>query len=156
MTEVAIIMGSQSDQEAMTGAREVLDRFGISWEQHIMSAHRTPEAVAEFAGAAAQRGIKVLIAGAGWAAHLAGALAGHSILPVIGVPLASSPLQGFDSLLATVQMPPGIPVATVAVGCSANAAHLAAQILALSNPDLAERITAFRNQWQPVKDQGSN
>lgn len=140
--KVAVLMGSASDWEAMQGAVKTLKQLGIPAEAKVLSAHRTPEEAAAYAKGAAGRGIKVIIAGAGWAAHLAGALAGHTILPIIGVPLASSPLNGMDSLLATVQMPPGIPVATVAIGPGGaiNAAVLAAQMLAISDPELAARL----------------
>jgi phosphoribosylaminoimidazole carboxylase PurE protein len=143
---VGILMGSESDRPKMEGAEAVLGELGVPYETHVMSAHRSPDRVAEYAGNAAANGMKVLIAGAGMAAHLAGAVAARSILPVIGVPLDGSPLLGLDALLATVQMPPGIPVATVAVGKAGakNAGFLAAQILALSDPALAERLAARR------------
>lgn len=143
---VGILMGSESDRPKMEGAEAVLKELGVSYETHVMSAHRSPDRVAEYAGKAAANGMKVLIAGAGMAAHLAGAVAARSILPVIGVPLDGSALLGLDALLATVQMPPGIPVATVAVGKAGakNAGFLAAQILALSDPALAERLIARR------------
>jgi phosphoribosylaminoimidazole carboxylase PurE protein len=143
---VGILMGSESDRPKMEGAEAVLGELGVSYETHVMSAHRSPDRVAEYAGNAAAKGMKVLIAGAGMAAHLAGAVAARSILPVIGVPLDGSALLGLDALLATVQMPPGIPVATVAVGKAGakNAGFLAAQILALSDPALAERLIARR------------
>jgi phosphoribosylaminoimidazole carboxylase PurE protein len=143
---VGIVMGSESDRPKMEGAEEVLGELGVSYETHVMSAHRSPDRVAEYASQAAGNGMKVLIAGAGMAAHLAGAVAARSILPVIGVPLDGSPLLGLDALLATVQMPPGIPVATVAVGKAGarNAGYLAARILALSDPALADRLTAKR------------
>jgi phosphoribosylaminoimidazole carboxylase PurE protein len=139
---VGILMGSESDRPRMEGASKVLQELEIPFELHVMSAHRTPDAVAEYAGGAAGRGIKVLIAGAGMAAHLAGAVAARTILPVIGVPLDGSPLQGLDALLATVQMPPGIPVATVAIGNAGakNAGFLAAQIIALQDDALASRL----------------
>jgi phosphoribosylaminoimidazole carboxylase PurE protein len=143
---VGILMGSESDRPKMEGAEAVLGELGVPYETHVMSAHRSPDRVAEYAGNAAANGMKVLIAGAGMAAHLAGAVAARSILPVIGVPLDGSPLLGLDALLATVQMPPGIPVATVAVGKAGakNAGFLAAQILALSDPALAGRLAARR------------
>lgn len=143
---VGILMGSESDRPKMEGAEAVLEELGVPYETHVMSAHRSPDRVAEYAGTAAANGMKVLIAGAGMAAHLAGAVAARSILPVIGVPLDGSALLGLDALLATVQMPPGIPVATVAVGKAGakNAGFLAAQILALSDPALAERLIARR------------
>jgi len=143
---VAIVMGSLSDQDVMDEATRVLRELGVPFEVGIYSAHRTPERAARFAHEAASRGIKVLIAGAGAAAHLAGALASRSNLPIVGVPLASTPLAGLDALLATVQMPAGFPVATMAVGKpgAANAGFLAAQILALSDPELGARLTAWR------------
>jgi 5-(carboxyamino)imidazole ribonucleotide mutase len=141
---VAIAMGSSSDLETMRPAADVLRSLGIPCELRILSAHRTPALAAAFAREARSRGVRVLIAGAGAAAHLAGALAAQTTLPVIGVPLASSALAGFDSLLATVQMPRGVPVATVAVGGAANAALLAAQILALSDEGLTTRLDEMR------------
>jgi len=141
---VAILMGSKSDLGLMRPACEALEEFGIAYELRVLSAHRTPERCAEFATTARERGLKVMICGAGGAAHLAGVVAGHTTLPVIGVPLARTPLAGQDSLLATVQMPKGIPVATVAVDGSANAAILAAQILAVSDPAMAEKVSEAR------------
>jgi phosphoribosylaminoimidazole carboxylase PurE protein len=143
---VGILMGSESDRPRMEGAGGVLDELEIPYEVHVMSAHRTPDKVASYTESAGERGIRVLIAGAGMAAHLAGAVAARTILPVIGVPLDGSPLSGLDALLATVQMPPGVPVATVAVGSAGakNAAYLAAQILALGDPALARRLRAQR------------
>ncbi|MGA8017087.1 MAG: 5-(carboxyamino)imidazole ribonucleotide mutase [Candidatus Dormiibacterota bacterium] len=145
---VGIVMGSESDMEVMRRCGEVLDEYGIAWEIGVMSAHRAPEAVRAYAGQAAQRGLQVLVAGAGAAAHLPGVLASLTILPVIGVPLAGTPLQGFDALLSVVQMPPGVPVATVAVGemGARNAGHLAAEILALSDPEVALRVRANRER----------
>ncbi len=145
---VGVVMGSASDWEAMAGALKTLEELGIRAEVRVLSAHRTPEAAARYAKEAAGRGIKVIIAGAGWAAHLAGAMAAHTTLPVIGVPLPSSPLGGLDALLSTVQMPPGVPVATMAVGSGGakNAALLAAQILALAEPELAQRLRAQREE----------
>lgn len=142
---VGIVMGSQSDLPVMRAAAAVLDELGIPWEMRILSAHRTPEQAHSFADTAEDRGLGVIIAGAGMAAHLAGVMAGVSALPVIGVPLDAS-LQGMDSLLATVQMPPGVPVATVAVGKAGakNAGWLAARILALSDPELRIRLRAAR------------
>ena len=143
---VGIAMGSTSDADIMEGCTSVLKEFKIPYEVKIASAHRTPDLAKEFAATAAERGIEVIIAGAGWAAHLAGAIAANTLLPVIGVPIDSSPLNGIDSLLSTVQMPIGIPLATVALGKGGakNAAILAAQILALKHPDIAERLKAFR------------
>jgi phosphoribosylaminoimidazole carboxylase PurE protein len=144
---VGILMGSESDRPRMEGASRVLEELGIPYEVHVMSAHRTPDKVGDYATSAAGRGLRVLVAGAGMAAHLAGAVAARTILPVIGVPLDGSALQGWDALLATVQMPPGIPVATVAVGSAGakNAGWLAAQILALGDPALARRLEERRN-----------
>ena len=141
-------MGSDSDLPVMAECVRVLESYGIPYDVRVLSAHRTPEETAAYAREAAGHGLKILIAGAGGAAHLAGALAAHSTLPVIGVPLAGSPLSGFDALLSTVQMPPGIPVATVGVGAmgAKNAGHLAATILALSDPDLAARLTGQRRK----------
>jgi phosphoribosylaminoimidazole carboxylase PurE protein len=143
---VVILMGSDSDLPVMAGCAGVLEEYGISYDIKALSAHRTPDAAVEFAREAASRGVKIFVCGAGGAAHLAGVVAAHTPLPVIGVPIASSPLQGFDSLLSTVQMPPGIPVATVGVGPmgAANAGHLAASILALADPELRARLLARR------------
>jgi phosphoribosylaminoimidazole carboxylase PurE protein len=142
---VGIVMGSESDRAVMEEAGRVLDDFGVPWEMLVRSAHRTPEATAQWAKTARARGLAVLIAAAGGAAHLAGAIAAHSRLPVLGVPLASSPLGGFDALLATVQMPPGVPVGTLGVGSwgARNAAHLAIRILAVSDAALAKRLEAY-------------
>jgi phosphoribosylaminoimidazole carboxylase PurE protein len=143
---VGILMGSESDRETMEKTAEVLEKLGIPYEINVMSAHRTPADVARYASTAADRGLKVLIAGAGLAAHLAGAVAAHTILPVIGVPMAAGPLNGLDSLLSTVQMPKGVPVATMAIGShgAGNAAYLAAQIIALENGDIASRLRELR------------
>ena len=145
---VGILMGSKSDWEAMKQASDMLTRFGVAHESRVMSAHRTPGIVAEYASGAAARGLQVIIAGAGGAAHLAGVVAAHTILPVIGVPMQSSALNGIDSLLSTVQMPKGIPVATVAIGASgaANAGLLAVAILATASPDLRTKLQAYRAQ----------
>jgi phosphoribosylamine--glycine ligase len=143
---VGVLMGSANDAKAMAGATETLAQLGIPYEARVISAHRTPAEAAEFASGAAARGIKVIIAGAGWAAHLAGAMAAHTTLPVIGVPIDSSALSGMDALLSTVQMPPGIPVATVSIGKGGakNAAILAAQMIALSDEGLAGRLEEMR------------
>ena len=135
-------MGSESDRETMEKGTAILEELGIPYELNVMSAHRTPEKVAEYASSAAGRGIRVLVAGAGLAAHLAGAVAAHSSLPVIGVPLEAGGLGGLDALLSTVQMPKGVPVATVAIGShgARNASWLAARILALGNDALAESL----------------
>jgi phosphoribosylaminoimidazole carboxylase PurE protein len=139
---VGIVMGSESDRTVMEEAAKVLADFGVGSEIAVRSAHRTPDAAARWARTARERGLEVLIAGAGGAAHLAGAMAAHSRLPVLGVPLASSPLGGFDALLSTVQMPPGVPVGTLGVGSwgARNAAHLALRILALGDRALARRL----------------
>ncbi len=139
---VGIVMGSESDRAVMEEAAKVLTDFGVGSEIAVRSAHRTPDAAAKWARTARERGLRVIIAGAGGAAHLAGAMAAHSRLPVLGVPLASSPLGGFDALLSTVQMPPGVPVGTLGVGAwgARNAAHLALRILAVSDPKLARSL----------------
>jgi phosphoribosylamine--glycine ligase len=141
---VGIVMGSDSDRQVMEEAQRVLTEFGVESEMVVRSAHRTPEAAADWARTARARGLKVIIAAAGGAAHLAGAMAAHSRLPVLGVPLASSPLVGFDALLSTVQMPPGIPVGTLGVGAwgARNAAFLALRILALGDAALAKQLEA--------------
>ena len=144
MKKVAVLMGSDSDWPVVKGACEQLKTFGIPYEAHILSAHRTPAAAAEFARSARSNGFGVIICAAGMAAHLAGAVAGNSTLPVIGIPLKGGVLDGMDALLATVQMPSGIPVATVAVGGAKNAAVLAAQILAVSDESLAAKLDAAR------------
>ena len=148
VAQVGIVMGSESDRPVMEEAAKVLAEFGIASEIAVRSAHRTPEAAARWARTAERRGLRVIIAGAGGAAHLAGAMAAHSALPVLGVPLASSPLAGFDALLSTVQMPPGVPVGTLGVGVwgARNAAHLAVRILALSDAPLARRLERHRAQ----------
>jgi 5-(carboxyamino)imidazole ribonucleotide mutase len=140
---VGVIMGSVSDMETMAGARDVLKELQIPFEMRVISAHRTPEEMFEYAHHAARRGLKVLIAGAGGAAHLPGMTASKTLLPVIGVPVQSQALHGIDSLLSIVQMPKGVPVATVAIGNAANAALLAARILALTDDDLEARLAHF-------------
>lgn len=144
MPKAALIMGSKSDWPALTGCVEVLRSFGIEVEVHVASAHRTPQKVADFADHARENGFEVIIAAAGKAAHLAGVIAGHTTLPVIGIPMKSSLMDGLDSLLSTVQMPTGIPVATVAVGGGDNAAYLAAQMLSVKYPELTDRLAAHR------------
>ncbi|HJL99466.1 MAG TPA: 5-(carboxyamino)imidazole ribonucleotide mutase [Acidimicrobiales bacterium] len=144
--KVAILMGSPRDEDKMAGASEMLERFDVPHEVHVMSAHRTPEQVAELASNARDNGYGVIICGAGMAAHLAGAVSAHTTLPVIGVPLSGGVSGGMDALLSTVQMPRGIPVATVAVDGSANAAVLAVEMLSLNNPDLIERLKTFRDE----------
>src|SRR6202166_344631 len=145
---VAVIMGSKSDWETMRAADEILAEFGIAHECRIISAHRTPQLMAEFAGAAEGRGIEVIIAGAGGAAHLPGMTAAYTTLPVLGVPVESKALNGLDSLLSIVQMPGGVPVATFAIGESGakNAALHAAAILALGDPALAKRLAQWREK----------
>ncbi len=144
--QVAMVMGSGSDLDVMMNGIKVIKGYGIEYEVRVISAHRAPDAVGEYARAAASRGIKVLIAGAGAAAHLAGALAAHRALSIIGVPLVASSLAGFDALLATVQMPGGVPVGTVGVGKAGavNAAHLAARIIALSDEGIARKVADER------------
>ena len=156
MKKVAILMGSDSDFGVMSKAVSVLKEFEIPVEVHVYSAHRTPEKVAEFATNAKDNGFGVIIAGAGMAAALAGVVAGHTTLPVIGVPLKSNVLEGVDALLSTVMMPSGIPVATVAIDGSKNAAYLAAQILAISDEELATKVLENRQKQSAavlVKDQ---
>lgn len=145
-TPVAIIMGSRSDWPTMKLAADRLDQLGVAWEAKVVSAHRTPQRLYDFATTAKANGFKVVIAGAGGAAHLPGMAASMTDLPVLGVPVQSKALKGLDSLLSIVQMPGGVPVATLAIGeaGAANAGILAAQILALSDPALAERLSAFR------------
>ena len=141
---VGIVMGSDSDRQVMEETQRVLAEFGVGSELVVRSAHRTPEAAAEWARTARSRGLKVIVAAAGGAAHLAGAMAAHSRLPVLGVPLASSPLVGFDALLSTVQMPPGIPVATVGVGKARNAGLLAVRILGTHDDALRTKLDDHR------------
>ena len=143
---VGILMGSESDLMVMEKAAEVLKESGVPHEMDISSAHRLPDRTAEYAKTARQRGIEVLICGAGMAAHLAGVVASHTTLPVIGVPLKSGALNGVDALYSTVMMPPGIPVATVAVDGAKNAAYLACSILSIKRPELAEKLEAFREK----------
>jgi 5-(carboxyamino)imidazole ribonucleotide mutase len=140
--KVAILTGSPNDLEQVRKAQEVLEQLGITSELKVLSAHRTPERVTAYVERAPARGVEVFIACAGMANHLAGAVAAQTLLPVIGVPLAASPLQGLDALLSTVQMPPGVPVATVGVDGAKNAAYLAARILALHDPKVREALTA--------------
>src|SRR5687767_8244992 len=153
---VAVIMGSSSDWEIMRHAAEVLDRFGVAHERHIVSAHRTPGWMAEFASSAEGRGLEVVIAGAGGAAHLPGMVAAQTPLPVLGVPVPSTSLQGLDSLLSIVQMPGGVPVATLAIGKpgAINAGLLAVSILSNSRPELRRKLHAFRDeQTQKVRQE---
>lgn len=143
---VGILMGSDSDLPVMRKAAEVLKEMGVACEMDICSAHRLPDKTAEYSRSARERGIEVLIAGAGMAAHLAGVIASHTTLPVIGVPLASGAIGGVDALYSTVQMPPGIPVATVAVDGAKNAAYLACAILSIKHPKIAEQLEDFRQK----------
>ena len=152
---VAVIMGSKSDWETMAHATAALDELGVPYEKHIVSAHRTPTWMAEFALGAEARGLEVIIAGAGGAAHLPGMVAAHTILPVLGVPVQSAALNGLDSLLSIVQMPGGVPVATLAIGKAGarNAGLLAAAILATSRPELRARLHTFRDaQTKAVRE----
>jgi phosphoribosylamine--glycine ligase len=153
--QVGIVMGSDSDLGVMQAAADVLKEFGIAYEMTVASAHRSPQRAAAWASTARKRGIKVIIAGAGHAAHLAGAMAAHSSLPIIGVPIDSSCLQGMDALLATVQMPPGIPVATMAIGKpgARNAGILAVQILALADAVLAEKLEEYKQDMAAKVEQ---
>lgn len=148
MPMVGVVMGSQSDWETMQRTCEVLDELGVSYEKRIVSAHRTPDLMFEYASTAAGRGLDVIIAGAGGAAHLPGMVAAKTVLPVIGVPVKSSTLNGIDSLLSIVQMPAGVPVATVAIGPAgaANAGLLAASILSIKYPEIRERLVARRDR----------
>lgn len=151
---IGILMGSESDAGVMREAAKILEEFGVSHEMKVISAHRTPQKSSEYALSAEGRGLQVIIAGAGAAAHLAGALAAHTVLPIIGVPVDSSPLNGLDSLLATVQMPPGVPVATMAIGKAGarNAALLAIQILGRSDPILLKKLKDHRLRMQQEID----
>ena len=146
--KVLILMGSDSDVKVMTAASEVLQEFGVAHKMTIASAHRTPERVSALVSEADKKGAAAIICGAGMAAHLAGAVAAQTVVPVIGVPLDASPLEGWDALLSTVQMPPGIPVATVAVGKAGakNAAHLALQIIARSDSAMLKKLKAYRKK----------
>lgn len=148
MAEIAVVMGSKSDLPSLKGAFEIFKKFGVEFEARVISAHRTPDEAAEFAKEAEGKGTKVIICAAGMAAHLAGVIAAHTTLPVIGIPMASEPFKAFDALLAMVQMPPGIPVATVTAGSAGgkNSALLAISMLALSNKDLAAKLKEFRKE----------
>jgi len=145
---VGVIMGSKSDWETMSQAAGILAEFGVPHEARVVSAHRTPQWMAEYAASAASRGLEVIVAGAGGAAHLPGMVAAHTVLPVIGVPVQSAALNGLDSLLSIVQMPKGVPVATVAIGSAGavNAALLAVAILATSRPELRKKLQQYRDQ----------
>ncbi len=155
LPQVGIVMGSDSDLEVMNGASDVLQQFGVAFEMTVASAHRSPQRAATWAASARERGIKVIIAGAGHAAHLAGAMAAHTSLPIIGVPIDSSCLQGLDALLSTVQMPPGMPVATMAIGKpgARNAGLLAVQILALADAGLAAKLEAHKQDMAAKVEQ---
>jgi phosphoribosylaminoimidazole carboxylase PurE protein len=148
--KVSILMGSRSDADVMRAAAAILDEFGVGYEMKILSAHRTPHDTVEYIKSAEERGVEVLIAGAGFAAHLAGTLAAHSILPVIGVPIDSSPLKGVDALYSTVQMPGGIPVATMTIGKSGakNAGLFAVQILSRKDPELVAKLREYREKMR--------
>jgi phosphoribosylaminoimidazole carboxylase PurE protein len=154
---VLLVVGSASDVPTMKKAAKVLEEFGVGYELTVASAHRSPARAEELATKAAGRGIKVIVAGAGLAAHLAGAIAARTGLPVIGVPMAGGPLNGLDALLSTVQMPPGVPVATVAIGeaGAVNAAYLAVRILALSDPDLARKAAAHRERMAAAVEEAA-
>jgi phosphoribosylamine--glycine ligase len=154
---VLVLMGSDSDAPIMKGAVDVLRELGVSCEMTVASAHRSPARVQRLVAEAPARGVRVFIVGAGAAAHLAGVVAAHTAHPVIGVPIDSSPLHGFDALLSTVQMPPGVPVATVAVGKAGatNAGVLAAQMLALADPALAERVDAYKTRLADKVEQAA-
>jgi 5-(carboxyamino)imidazole ribonucleotide mutase len=144
--KVAILMGSPNDRDKLVPAMEMLEKFGVEHEAHVLSAHRTPDKVAAFVKGARDAGFGVLIAAAGLAAHLAGAVAANTTLPVIGIPLAGGALNGVDSLYSTVQMPTGIPVATVAINGAANAGILAVEILALGDDELTKRLADYREE----------
>ena len=149
--KVAILMGSANDAPKVQPARDLLERFGVDYEAWAMSAHRTPEAVGEFVNGARAAGFGVIIAAAGMAAHLAGACAAKTTLPVIGLPVSGGALGGVDALHSTVQMPPGIPVATVAVDGALNAALLAVEILAVTDADLEAKLGDYRRTWKPQR-----
>ena len=146
--QIGVVIGSISDREYIAETCKILDLFGIQYELTVCSAHRTPAKAAEYAGNAAKKGLEIIIAGAGAAAHLGGVIASHTVLPVIGIPIPSSELKGVDSLYSTVQMPAGIPVATMAIGKSGakNAGILAAEILALKNPSLTKKLKEYRKE----------
>ena len=155
--QVGLVLGSDSDWHVVREAVKVLDDFGLGYEVNVISAHRSAQAAHDYAVSAAERGLKVIIAAAGMAAHLAGVMAANTTLPVIGIPVASGPLGGIDALLATVQMPPGVPVATVAIGPpgARNAAILAVQILALSDPALAKKLADHKTELARSVEQRS-
>ena len=149
--KVAILMGSANDAEKIEGARKTLEEFGVEHEVWAMSAHRNPKDVAKFVGGARENGFGVIIAAAGLAAHLAGACAAHTTLPVIGIPVAGGAINGVDALYSTVQMPPGMPVATVAINGAVNAALLAVEILSVSDDSLVDKLDAYRAKWEPKR-----
>jgi phosphoribosylaminoimidazole carboxylase PurE protein len=148
--KVGILMGSSSDEPMMRAAADILEKFGVPYEMKVLSAHRTPVEASQYAEKAEENGIEVLIAGAGFAAHLGGVLAAHTIIPILGVPLPSSPLQGMDALLSTVQMPGGIPVATMTIGKAGakNAGLFAVQILSRKDPKLIEALKEYRREMR--------
>jgi 5-(carboxyamino)imidazole ribonucleotide mutase len=152
---VGILMGSENDLPVMEKAAEVLKEMGVPYEMEISSAHRLPEKTAQYAKTARRRGIEVLIAGAGMAAHLAGALASNTVLPVIGVPIKSGALNGADALYSTVQMPSGVPVATVGIDGAKNAAYLACEILSIKYPDVAKKLEDFRSRMRKSLEEKS-
>ena len=152
---IGILMGSESDLPVMEKAAEVLREMGVPCEMDISSAHRLPEKTAHYAKTARERGIEILIAGAGMAAHLAGVLAAHTTLPVIGVPLKSGALEGVDALYSTVQMPPGIPVATVGIDGAKNAAYLACEILSIKYPEMVQKLEDFRSKTRKSLEEKS-
>jgi 5-(carboxyamino)imidazole ribonucleotide mutase len=153
MDKVTIIIGSISDRETMQKAAGVLDKLGISYEMKVLSAHRTPDLLFEYVAQVEEKGFKVIIAGAGGAAHLPGVIASRTLLPVIGVPIETKALGGLDSLLSMVQMPGGVPVATMGIGNAENAAIMAEQILAIENTKIRERLKDYRNNMaQKIKD----
>jgi 5-(carboxyamino)imidazole ribonucleotide mutase len=152
---VGILMGSENDLPVMEKAAEVLKEMGVPYEMQISSAHRLPEKTAQYAKTARRRGIEVLIAGAGMAAHLAGALASNTVLPVIGVPIKSGALNGADALYSTVQMPSGVPVATVGIDGAKNAAYLACEILSIKYPDVAKKLEDFRSRMRKSLEEKS-
>src|SRR3989338_4881357 len=153
---VGIILGSDSDLPVFAEAAEVLEQFGIPYDITVGSAHRSPERAMKYSAGAVERGIKVLIAGAGGSAHLAGVIAAHTILPVIGLPVKAKSLDGLDSLLSTVQMPPGIPVATVGINAGKNAGLLALQILAIADKDLQTKLSVYKNKMSDEQEVKGN
>jgi len=152
---VGILIGSESDMPVMEKTAEVLKEMAVPYEMEISSAHRLPEKTAQYAKTARERGVEVLIAGAGMAAHLAGALASHTTLPVIGVPIKSGALNGADALYSTVQMPPGVPVATVGIDGAKNAAYLACEILSIKYPEMAKKLEDFRSRMRKSLEEKS-